>query len=89
MGLASRAAWDQHSLTRSIHCNADAVLAERGEVAVSHAELNDLRSLAAHGADSAELAEETANLISLLHQARSSNAQVSKGIQSLHPSLLT
>ena len=57
--------------------DADAVLAERGEVAVTVGELNDLRALAANGADTAELAQETANLISLLHQARSSNAQVS------------
>ena len=52
------------------------MLAERGEVAVSLGELNDLRALAANGADTAELAQETANLITLLHQARTSNAQV-------------
>ena len=56
---------------------ADAMLAERGEVAVSCAELDELRSLAASGSDSAELAQETADLIALLHQARSSNASVS------------
>ena len=56
---------------------ADAMLAERGEVAVSCEELDELRSLAASGSDSAELAQETADLIALLHQARSSNASVS------------
>ena len=55
----------------------DAMLAERGEVAVSCEELDELRSLAASGSDSAELAQETADLIALLHQARSSNASVS------------
>ena len=40
-------------------------------------ELNELRVLAANGADSAELAQETADLIALLHQARSSNLTVS------------
>ena len=59
-------------------CGVDAALAERGEVAVSLGELTDLRALAANGADSAELARETASLISLLHEARSSNAQVSQ-----------
>lgn len=52
------------------------MLAERGEVAVSFGELSDLRALAANGADTAELAQETANLITLLHQAKTSNAQV-------------
>lgn len=56
---------------------ADALLAERGEVAVSCEELNELRVLAANGADNAELAQETADLIALLHQARSSNLTVS------------
>lgn len=56
---------------------ADALLAERGEVAVNCEELDELRSLAASGSDSAELAQETADLIALLHQARSSNASVS------------
>ena len=46
------------------------MLAERGEVAVTLGELNDLRALAANGADTAELAQETANLISLLHFAQ-------------------
>ena len=52
------------------------MLAERGEVAVTCEELDELRSLAASGSDSAELAQETADLIALLHQARSSNASV-------------
>ena len=56
---------------------ADAMLAERGEIAVSCEEYDELRSLAASGSDSAELAQETADLIALLHQARSSNASVS------------
>ncbi|KAL0050260.1 hypothetical protein WJX82_007551 [Trebouxia sp. C0006] len=56
----------------------DALLAERGEVAVSCEELNELRVLAANGADSAELAQETADLIALLHQARSSNLTLRK-----------
>lgn len=56
---------------------ADAMLADRGEVAVNCEELDELRSLAASGSDSAELAQETADLIALLHQARSSNASVS------------
>ncbi|KAL3160853.1 hypothetical protein ABBQ38_009254 [Trebouxia sp. C0009 RCD-2024] len=55
----------------------DAMLADRGEVAVNCEELDELRSLAASGSDSAELAQETADLIALLHQARSSNASVS------------
>ena len=58
-------------------CHADAMLAQRGEVAISSDELHELRTLAANGADSAELAQETADLIALLHQARSSNATVS------------
>ena len=53
------------------------MLASRGEVAVSCDELHELRSLAASGSDSAELAQETADLIALLHQARASNASVS------------
>lgn len=53
------------------------MLADRGEVAVNCEELDELRSLAASGSDSAELAQETADLIALLHQARSSNASVS------------
>ncbi len=44
-------------------------------------ELNELRVLAANGADSAELAQETADLIALLHQARSSNLTVSAKTQ--------
>lgn len=56
---------------------ADAILAERGEIAVSCQDYDELRSLAASGSDSAELAQETADLIALLHQARSSNTSVS------------
>lgn len=56
----------------------DAMLAQRGEVAISSDELHELRTLAANGADSAELAQETADLIALLHQARSSNATLRK-----------
>ena len=71
-------------------CAADAVLAERGEVAVSLGELTDLRALAANGADTAELARETASLISLLHEARSSNAQVSQAtLLTLSPTTLS
>ena len=61
--------------------SADDMLAERGEVAVNCEELDELRSLAASGSDSAELAQETADLIALLHQARSSNASVSSSQQ--------
>ena len=64
-------------LTSDQWLNADAMLAQRGEVAISSEELHELRALAASGADSAELAQETADLIALLHQARSSNATVS------------
>lgn len=56
---------------------ADKMLASRGEVVVSCEELDELRSLAASGSDSAELAQETADLVALLHQARTSNASVS------------
>ena len=63
---------------------ADAMLAERGKVAVNCEELDELRSLAASGSDSAELAQETADLIALLHQARSSNASVSALQHSWH-----
>lgn len=69
---------------------ADAMLAERGEIAVRCEEYDELRSLAASGSDSAELAQETADLIALLHQARSSNASVSaaqhvvSGMSNLH-----
>lgn len=65
------------TITTTAPCHADALLAERGEVAITSEELHELRALAANGLDSAELAHETADLIALLHQARSSNATVS------------